>query len=242
MGILLAASWVGGTLTLLPWGLAADRFGERAVLSLGLALCATCLAMAAAASTFALLLVLPAAAGAAGASANAASGRAVMHWFPARERGLALGVRQTAIPIGGLVAAVALPSIAAAGGSSAAFLFLAALCSLGALVGGVVLRDRETGHVLEAATIVRTLADSRLWRIVGERAASTSTPRSRSSGSAFSLHDEHGFSSAARRSSSLRHRCSERPSASVADAGRTSSAGGSASYAESASRSRRRWW
>ena len=27
VGVLLAAAWVGGTLTLLPWGLAADRYG-----------------------------------------------------------------------------------------------------------------------------------------------------------------------------------------------------------------------
>ena len=32
--------------------------------------------------------------GTAGASVNSASGRAVMHWFTAHERGLALGVRQ----------------------------------------------------------------------------------------------------------------------------------------------------
>ena len=36
IGLLLAAPWIGATLTLLPWGLAADRFGERVVLALGL--------------------------------------------------------------------------------------------------------------------------------------------------------------------------------------------------------------
>ena len=36
VGLLLAAPWIGGTLTLLPWGIAADRFGERTVLALGL--------------------------------------------------------------------------------------------------------------------------------------------------------------------------------------------------------------
>ena len=55
------------------------------------------------------LLVL---AGALGASVNAASGRAVMGWFHARERGLALGIRQTAIPIGGAAAAAGLPWLA----------------------------------------------------------------------------------------------------------------------------------
>ena len=38
VGIVLGSVWVGPVLTLLPWGLAADRVGERAVLAVGLAL------------------------------------------------------------------------------------------------------------------------------------------------------------------------------------------------------------
>ena len=166
IGLLLAASWVGTTLTLLPWGLAADRFGERTVLALGLLLCGAALVGAAYASSFAELLVFLAISGAAGASVNSASGRAVMHWFAADERGLALGIRQTAIPLGGLVAALALPAIAASsGGSEAAFLFLAALCGVGALVGAVVLRGRDAVDGIEAASVPRTLVDGKLWRL-----------------------------------------------------------------------------
>ena len=53
------------------------------------------------ASSFTLFVALLAVAGAMGASVNAASGRAVMQWFGAQERGFALGLRQTAIPVGG---------------------------------------------------------------------------------------------------------------------------------------------
>src|SRR6187402_3184715 len=147
VGVLLATAWIGGTLTLLPWGLAADRFGERLVMAAGLAGCAVCIA------------------GAAGASVNAASGRAVMQWFDASERGLALGVRQTAIPVGGFLAALTLPAIASRGGSEAAFLFMAALCGLGALVSALVLRDRPRAHELETATVLGTLRDARLLRL-----------------------------------------------------------------------------
>jgi MFS family permease len=38
VGIVLGSVWIGPVLTLLPWGLAADRVGERAVLALGLSL------------------------------------------------------------------------------------------------------------------------------------------------------------------------------------------------------------
>jgi MFS family permease len=63
IGVLLAASGVGTTLTLLPWGLAADRFGERAVLATGMAGSALLLVGAAFAASYAqlvLLLALPA--------------------------------------------------------------------------------------------------------------------------------------------------------------------------------------
>jgi sugar phosphate permease len=120
---------------------------------------------AAFATSFAALVILLTLVGAAGAAVNSSSGRAVMHWFAADERGLALGVRQTAIPLGGLVGALTLPPIANAGGSEAAFLFLAALMGIGALVGALVLRGREAADGIEAASVARIFADRRLWRL-----------------------------------------------------------------------------
>jgi predicted MFS family arabinose efflux permease len=55
------------------------------------------------------LLVL---AGAAGASSTPAGGRLVLLAFPKNRRGVALGIRQTGIPVAGLIAAAALPWIA----------------------------------------------------------------------------------------------------------------------------------
>ena len=115
-------------------------------------------------------------------------------WFAANERGLALGVRQTAIPVGAFVAALALPALADAGGSKAALLFLAALCGVGALVGALVLRDRVVEHELEADTILRTLGDTRLWRLsVGGALYLYAQVAVLGFGVLF-LHDEHGFS------------------------------------------------
>src|SRR5207247_1140558 len=99
VGIVLDSFWVGTMLTLLPWGLLADRIGERLVLSSGLAACGSALVGAGFAGSFWALFALLAIAGAAGASVNAASGRAVMYWFGAAERGLALGLRAAAIPL-----------------------------------------------------------------------------------------------------------------------------------------------
>jgi len=165
IGVVLATVWVGSLATLLPWGLAADRFGERVALALGLAGSAACLFGAAYAPNFGALLGLLTLAGASGSSVNSASGRAVMQWFDPDERGLALGIRQTSVPVGGLVAALAVPGLVAAGGSERAFLFLGGLCAVGALVGAIVLRGRDVTDGIEPDTVGRTLRDGRLWRL-----------------------------------------------------------------------------
>jgi nitrate/nitrite transporter NarK len=194
IGFLLAASWIGTTLTLLPWGLAADRFGERLALTVGLLGSAVFLASVAGVTSFGALVVLLGLAGASGAAVNSSSGRAVMSWFDASERGLALGVRQTAIPVGGVVGALALPWLVDAGGVEAAFLFLGALCAVGALVGALVLRGRVVEDGIEPETVGRTLADRRLWRLsIGSGLYLYAQIAVLGFGVLF-LVDEHGFS------------------------------------------------
>ena len=91
-GVVLGAVGMGMLLTLLPWGLLADRIGERAVMSVGLAAAGGALVATSETQSYPALVGLLALSGALGASVNAASGRAVMGWFAARERGLALGI------------------------------------------------------------------------------------------------------------------------------------------------------
>ncbi len=47
IGVVLAAEWIGLTVAMLPWGFAADRYGERATLAVGLVACSGFLAAAA---------------------------------------------------------------------------------------------------------------------------------------------------------------------------------------------------
>ncbi len=149
-------------MTLLPWGLLADRIGERRVLGSGLSSCGVLLVAAAFAQGFWSLALLIGLAGAAGAATNSASGRAVMHWFGPEERGLALGIRQSAVPIGGILAALVLPAI---GGVTGPFIFLGAFCLVGALAGFVLVRDRADAAALHTEDVPWTLRDRRLWRL-----------------------------------------------------------------------------
>jgi sugar phosphate permease len=162
-GVVLAAFSIGMTPTLLVWGVLADRVGERIVLPVGLAACAGALATAGFAGGYESFVLLLVVAGAFGASVNAASGRAVMHWFPHRERGLALGIRQANVPLGGLVAALTLPALAVAAGVEGAFVALAAACAVGAVLGAALLR--EPPPVAHPQPVSRPLRDPDVWRV-----------------------------------------------------------------------------
>ena len=193
IGVVLAAEWIGLTLAMLPWGFAADRFGERWTLAAGLAGCSLCLAGAALTPDFAALVGLLLLGGALGGSVQSGSGRAVMNWFERDERGLALGVRQTAVPIGGLVAAIAIPVL---GDPRSGFLFLSALALAGALVGAIVLRS-GADHTLEAADVGSTLRDRRLWAVCAVSGLYVVPQVALMGFAVLFLHDERGFSTAA---------------------------------------------
>ena len=162
VGVVLAAVNFGSVATLLVWGLVADRIGERAVIALGQAGTAGALAWAAYASSFGELVGALTLAGGVGAGVNAASGRAVMAWFGEEERGLALGIRQMAVPLGGAVAAGALPALEHHISIHAAFDGLAVACLLAAVVGALLIRVEPHD---EHSALARPLRDPRVWRI-----------------------------------------------------------------------------
>lgn len=165
VGVVLAAVNIGLVVTLLPWGMLADRIGERTTISLGLTGSGAALVGAAFAGSYGSLVAWLALAGALGGCVQSASGRAVMSWFAAEERGLALGIRQTAVPLGGAVAAVVLPVLAAGPGLRWSFVALAVGSWLGAAVGLVLLRD-ATAAALEVE-LTDPLRDRRLLLLCG---------------------------------------------------------------------------
>lgn len=166
IGVLLAASNLGSIGTLYGWGLATDRWGERTVIGVGLVAASACLAGAAFVGSFAALAALLFLAGGLGASVNSASGRAVMHWFAASQRGFALGIRQTAVPIGGAWVALGLPLFLSAGGVRAAILALAGGCLLGGVLGAALLREGpEAEDDVSRPRVESVLRDRSLWRL-----------------------------------------------------------------------------
>jgi sugar phosphate permease len=139
-GVIVACPTAGLMLTLVAWGAAADRWGERRILATGLGIAGLVLLAATRARGMAALGACLVAAGAAGGAVYAASGRLILGWFAARERGLAMGIRQASQPLGVAVAALALPSLAARG-LAVALAFLGGFCLVATVLVVAVVRD-----------------------------------------------------------------------------------------------------
>ena len=114
VAFIVPSIYLSGLLFSLPGGRLADRLGVRPAFLGGLALGAAGLLAAALAPGFLAFLACLFVAGAGWSVVNPTLGKAIMDVFPVRERGIAMGVKQMGLTLGGLVSALALPAIAAA--------------------------------------------------------------------------------------------------------------------------------
>ena len=140
-GLVSAMPKFGMVPTLIAWGYVVDRAGERFVLWTGSALTAAAALGAALSHPLWLIAAFLFLGGMAAASSNSASGRLVVGWFPTEQRGLAMGIRQTAQPLGVGLGALVMPQLAQSHGIGAALLFPAAVCALAAVVCAVAVTD-----------------------------------------------------------------------------------------------------
>jgi sugar phosphate permease len=141
LGFLSAALLGGMAMTTLLMGILIDRRGERVVVTSGVATMALLVLIAAGANGFWWLFVLFLLASFGASSSTPGGSKAITSWFPRSRRGLAMGVRQTGIPAGGLLAALALPPLAVGLGWSATLAIGAGGTLLAALLFAAFFRE-----------------------------------------------------------------------------------------------------
>ena len=159
-------SW-GMVVTLIFWGYLTDRLGERIVMTVGSALTAAAGYAAASAHSLTAMGAFLFLGGMAAASSNTAGGGLVSGWFPPNRRGLAMGIRQTAQPLGIALGALVLPELTQ-GGPNSGLMFPALLCAVCALASAIGIVDpprkpRAAASDKELGNPYR--GSSTLWRI-----------------------------------------------------------------------------
>ncbi|MWN89529.1 MFS transporter [Gilliamella sp. Pra-s65] len=178
LGFVLGSMGLGVAASEIIWGILTDKLGDKRVLILGLLSSSIVYALIAILLTpevsvgniqylqlgFALAI-----AGFFSGSINSSSGRTIMSWFSNKERGFAMSIRQTAIPVGGAIGTGLLPWLAYSYGFELMFIVLAIT---GASVGVVVAlfintKHSELKHTNQSKNVISSpLKNIEVWRIV----------------------------------------------------------------------------
>lgn len=196
LGAVLTASLIGSGVFLFAAGVAVDRYGSRRTTLIGTAVGTAGLTAAAFAPSAQLLIAFMFITGAGTSIVPIAGIGAVFRTFPTTRRAWALGIRQTGVPLGGVIAAVMLPALAHAAGVRAALLFAAGALSVFGTVFALVADDGpvDASHrahpqlrrVLRLPGMARLLAIAGCYVVVLQSVLAYSVPSARDAGfSAF---------------------------------------------------------
>jgi sugar phosphate permease len=126
VGLLMSFIYIGVVSSSLFFGWITDLLGERRVLTLGLGIQGIFMIGFAWVHAFFLGGVVLLLSGIGYSSVNPATTKGVMRWFPPQGRATAMGLKQTGIPLGGILAAAILPGLALAIGWRASVILVGA--------------------------------------------------------------------------------------------------------------------
>jgi ACS family hexuronate transporter-like MFS transporter len=123
----MSAASSGYMVTMFPVGWLVDRIGARWPIVLGELIAGACMIALFFATSYLYLLVFMFITGVGCGFLLPSTTQGVVAWFPLRERATVMGLKQTAVNIGGIITAATLPAIALALGWRHGFLFLGLL-------------------------------------------------------------------------------------------------------------------
>ncbi|MER7211525.1 MFS transporter [Streptosporangium sp. NPDC000239] len=133
LGLLLSAAQLAPLVGLLVAGELLDRHDERWVVGVGACVVAVSLGVGGTTRTYESLLLVLLVVGAGYSTVQPGGSKSVASWFDTSQRGLAMGIRQAGLPLGGVLAAATLPALAAELGLRAALTAGALVALLGAV-------------------------------------------------------------------------------------------------------------
>ncbi|MGW4410747.1 MFS transporter [Nonomuraea sp. NPDC004702] len=155
LGLLQSAAQLLPLAGLLVAGRLLDRHDERWVVGIGALVVAAALAAGSAAPGYVSLLVVLLVVGAGYSAIQPGGSKSVASWFDASKRGLAMGIRQAGLPLGGVLAAFALPALATSFGWRSTLVAGALVALSGAVVFMAFHRRPPDRRPVPAASRVR---------------------------------------------------------------------------------------
>ena len=178
IGGLTSATAVAYAPTLIFAGWLVDRIGVRRALLTGTVITGVCIGAVALAPSYGTMLLLLGASGLGCGFIYPTAVKAIMLWFPARERATAVGINQSAVNVSGMLGAAIMPALAAAYGWQAGFVFAAGLAFVVCIVAVVLYRDPRPGESAGDAAEPMTVSeiDQGLPGVTGDAARRTARP------------------------------------------------------------------
>lgn len=172
VGLLIAASSVAPILTLLFVGDLLDRKSERHIIGVGILIMVAGLVGAAMAPSFLVLSAALFVIGMGYSTVQPGGSRSVSQWFKSEQLGVAMGIRQAGLPLGGAAAAAVLPFIVGLQSWRAALMFSIAVVLAGlAVFWGIYRTPVSTGSpvkrpVLTVFYLIEMLRQRWMQRVI----------------------------------------------------------------------------
>ncbi|HEX9419343.1 MAG TPA: MFS transporter [Methylomirabilota bacterium] len=169
-GSFLSAYYIGPSLMSLPAGWMADRWGVLATMVAGQVVIAAGLYAVTGSASFPVLMIIMVCAGMGYGMLNPTTSKAVISWFPRRQRATVIGIKQVGLPLGGAVGALIMPPLALWLGWRAAVVLPATLIAILGALTWLLYRNppaaAESGETLVGGASLRSvLANRDLWLV-----------------------------------------------------------------------------
>lgn len=132
--MLVSAINIGPMFSMIFLGKAIDQYGERWILGISSLLLGITLGGTLLTNHYVILLFILLIVGTWYGASQPGGSKAIVRWFPKEERGIAIGIRQTGIPLGGAIAAACIPWLAVHYGVSIAIIAQVSLAIISGLI------------------------------------------------------------------------------------------------------------
>jgi len=124
VGLVMSAASFGYMLTIFPIGWIVDKIGARWQIAIGEMIAGACMISLFFVTSYLWLLILMFITGLGCGFLLPSTSQGVIAWFPLKERATVMGLKQTAVNIGGIITAGTLPAVALSLGWRYGFLFI----------------------------------------------------------------------------------------------------------------------